>query len=303
MPNPTNRPPHQLSRGINLILLAAVSNALLILLVKFSAASLPISLIVFVRFVITLFILLPICLIKYRGKMLKQLKTDRLKFHIFRDSVGFFGIFTFFYAAKHISLANTSLLFNTSPLFVPIIAFFWQKLKIFHRLWWGLGIGFLGVVFILHPGKDMFQWAAILGLLSGFIAALVLITNRLLAYTEPPLRTLFYYFFIGSILGFFVWLPEAKESLQQLNWHNALLLLGVGISGYLYQFFVTTSTRYAPVRLTSSFLYVSVIISLFFDWYFLGRVGDFYDLLGIVLVIVGGVLIVLMYPKDDYQKR
>jgi len=87
------------------------------------------------------------------------------------------------------------------------------------------------------------------------------------------------------------------------NRYTLLMLLGVGVFSYLYQLFMTSATKHAPVRLTGSFLYSGVIFAAFFEWLIWNVVPNIWSLVGTILVIVGACLLLFLYPKDDYKVR
>src|SRR3990167_3545458 len=260
------RPKTEIYKAIPLILAAAFFNTLMILFVKISAQSVSIQIVLFARYLVTLIILLPFIYFNPAKQSVgTYLKTERLPLHLFRDIFGLISVLCYFYAAKSISLADATVLFNTAPLFIPIIAFFWGGLKIVHRLWWGMGVRFLGDNLILQPGQELFNPATLIGLISGFCAAVVFVGSRYLAYSEPALRNMFYYFAVGTAVACVMLLTVSKNVWHVLDMNSILLLIGIGAFGYLYQLCFTHGARYAPVRLTSSFLYASVIFAMLFD--------------------------------------
>lgn len=298
------RPKTELYKAIPLILTAAFFNTLMILFVKIAAESVSIQIVLFARYLITLIILLPFIYFNpVKQPVYSYLKTERLPLHLFRDMCGLISVLCYFYAAKSLSLADATVLFNTAPLFIPIIAFFWGGLKIMHRLWWGMALGFLGVILILHPGRELLSLASIAGLFSGLCAAIVFVGGRYLSYSEPPLRTMFYYFVVGTVLALIMLIISPEDSWKIFDIKSILLLVSVGVCGYFYQLCFTHGSKYAPVRLTSSFLYASVIFSLFLDWFIWHVTPNSVSLIGIFCVIIGACLLLFLYPKDDYQKR
>lgn len=298
------RPKTEIYKAIPLILAAAFFNTLMILFVKISAQSVSIQIVLFARYLVTLIILLPFIYFNPAKQSVgTYLKTERLPLHLFRDIFGLISVLCYFYAAKSISLADSTVLFNTAPLFIPIIAFFWGGLKIVHRLWWGMGLGFLGVILILHPGRELLHLASVAGLFSGFCAAIVFVGGRYLTYSEPPLRNMFYYFVVGAIIAFFMLIISPGNSWKIFDTKSILLLVSVGVCGYFYQLCFTHGSKYAPVRLTSSFLYASVIFSILLDWFIWHVTPNSISLIGIFCVIMGACLLLFLYPKDDYQKR
>ncbi|EKD54908.1 MAG: hypothetical protein ACD_60C00035G0008 [uncultured bacterium] len=298
------RPKTELSKAIPLILLAAFFNTLMVFFVKIVSTSVSTQLIVLVRYVITLIILMPFIYFNpAKQSMSSFLKTKRFPLHFVRDVFGLVSVLCSFYAAKNISLADATILFNTAPLFIPIVAFFWGGLKIMHRLWFGMGLGFLGVLLILHPGRELFHFAAVAGLFSGVFAAIAYVGGRYLTYSEPPLRNMFYYFIVGSLMALILVICS-RENFSALFYPKVLLLLlAVGVFGYFYQWCSTHAARHAPVRLTSSFLYTSVIFSMFLDWFFWNVTPNLIAILGMLSIIGGACLLLFLYPKDDYQKR
>ena len=277
------RPKTELRKAVPLVLLAAFFNTLMIVLVKGISHLFPIQVILFARYLITLLIILPFIYFNpAKERVFVYLKTHRLLLHLFRDILGLISVFCYFYAASSISLADATVLFNTAPLFIPIIAFFWGGLKIVHRLWWGMGVGFLGVILILQPGQELFNPATLIGLISGFCAAVVFVGSRYLAYSEPALRNMFYYFAVGTAVACVMLLTVSKNVWHVLDMNSILLLIGIGAFGYLYQLCFTHGARYAPVRLTSSFLYASVIFAMLFDGLIWHVVPRFLSLMGIL---------------------
>lgn len=297
------RPATNLKKGLPLVLLTAVMNAGLLLFVKLASQTLPIATVAFFRFFITLIVIFPVIAIQFPETFRQHIKTQRIRLHLVRDLVGVSGLFCYFYAAKELDLADASILFNTVPLFIPLVVFFWRKVKILHRLWWGLGIGFAGVIIMLHPGEEVFQWASLVGLLSGILTAITITSVRLLSFSEPPTRTLFYFFLVGTIITFLIGVAHPEGFLTALTWHNLLFVLGVAACAYFYQFFMTTSTQYVPVRLSSAFMYLAVIFSLILDWLIWGRLPDSLGAVGIVLIIGGACLTLFLYPKDGPRKE
>lgn len=298
------RPKTELYKAIPLVIAAAFFNALMLLFAKLSSLYVSVQMLLFYRFFITLIIILPFIYFNPEKKTMPDfLKTKKISLHLIRDLSGLISIICYFYAAKSMSLADTTVLFYTAPLFIPIVAFFWGGLKIVHRLWWGIGVGFGGVIIILNPGHEILNMAAIAGLLSGIFAAITFVGGRYLTYSEPPLRNMFYYFLVGSIIAFTLLLISHTNVGSIFQQKSIVFLIAVGIFGYFYQLCLTYGSKHAPVRLTSSFLYVGVIFSMLLDWFVWRLKPGLYSLLGILCVIAGACLLLFLYPQDDYKKH
>lgn len=290
--NSTNHVP----TAIFLVLVASFFSALMALFVKLSSTSMPISYVLLSRFVISWVICVSSTLVK-RKKFRMIFSTFHPKLQILRAVTGSVSLLCFFYAVKYLSLGTATVLFSVSPFFVPIIARVWKKVSFYKPLWWVMALGFVGILIVIHPHRYAFGFGAILGLVSGIGTAFVVFFNRVLAYDESTITTLFYDFTIG-ILFSIAWIIFRGVHYPTID-GNIVYLLGVGLAGYAYLYFSVASTRYAPVRLSAPFMYATTIFSVLFDWIIWGIVPTVLALSGIMLIVISGILMLYLYP---YQK-
>ena len=233
-------------------------------------------------------------IVKHR---LPQLKTKRLGLHFIRASTGFTSFLCLFASLKSISLVDGMLLSYTEPLWIPFVALIWLKVKMKGYIWWGILIGFAGIVLILQPTGEGLSSGAILALLSGMLAAITLISIHRLAGTEPTYRTLFY----NSVFGILVTLPSIILYFHLVSLKDLIYLSGVGLFTYLSQYLVTYSFRHANPTTLGPFCYTVVLFSGILGWIFWNEIPNTISFLGMILVIAGGVLSV--YFEQKYQKN
>ena len=112
-------------RGAYCAVLAALMFAFMGVAVRYSSASLPNELVVFLRNGFGLVFLLPWLL--RRGTA--GLATKRLPAHIVRTIAGLSAMYCFFYAIAHLHLGKAVLLNYSSPVFIAVIALIWLKEK------------------------------------------------------------------------------------------------------------------------------------------------------------------------------
>lgn len=148
-----------------------------------------------------------------------------------------------------------------------------------------MGIGFVGIVFILHPDHEMFQLPSFIALLSGILGAIGISLIRALSKVGSLRQILFYNFFLATVVAglvsIFAWVPITKE--------DFIILLGVGICGALYQLFSTLTYKKIPVRVSSSFMFLCILFGTLLDWVVLGLIPVRETLIGMGLVILGGL--------------
>jgi len=276
--------------GVTFGILAALSLALMSLMTKLIGDQVSTSMVVFVRFSISLILILP-SVIKHHKSVIRVANPLKL---LFRSIFSLLSLTSFFYVLKFVPLTEGLLLTNTSTLFIPLILFALHQIHTSKKIWIGVVLGFIGIAFVLKPGADFFQPIDLVGLASGFFAAIVYISIRFLTKTNSILQILFYNFLICSIIsGSFVlfnWKP--------FNLNVLFLLFAVGVFGAIYQFFNTLSIAKAPIRYTSSLQFLSIVFGVPADFFIWNTIPNRYSLIGIILVILGGIITIYFGQKE-----
>jgi drug/metabolite transporter (DMT)-like permease len=270
-----------LPRGAALMVLSALLFAGMGLGVKLASASVPVTMVVFVRSAIGLALLLPWALA--RGT---SLRTRRLGEHLARGLAGLGAMYCFFYALGRLRLADAVLLNYSLPLFMPFVESVWLREPFPPRLWSAIGLGFAGIVLILKPGLGLFQPAAVVGLAAALFAAVAQVGVRGLTRTEPIARIIFYFGLISTAVAA---LPVAVawDTPPRAAW---VPLAATGLLGTAAQFSLTSAYSHAPAARVGPFIYSSVVFAGALDWLFFGKLPDPLSVAGAVLVAGAGVL-------------
>ena len=135
------------------------------------------------------------------------------------------------------------------------------------------------------------------------MGAIALVSLRFAHYEEPVGRTLFYNFAIATVVMLIVSLFSFRADWHALKASSLLLLLIVGVLALIAQIFLTFATRHAPVRLLSPFFYITVIFSIFLDRWLWQTALTKEVLWGCIFIVLGNVLMVVLYPKDDLKRH
>jgi drug/metabolite transporter (DMT)-like permease len=270
--------------------ISALSFALMSVFVKLIGTELPVAMLVFARFAISFILLLP-WLVTAQNFSFKVQSPFRYTSRILSALLALF--FTF-YAIKFIPLVDVLLLNNTSPLFVPMIAWFMTGAKTPPKATVGIVLGFVGIAIILEPGQDIFSAAALFALLAGFLSAVAIVQMRLLSKESPILQMLFYYFAVSCLISGIATVAEWQMPSNMQAW---LLLLAIGIFGTLYQVFATLSYAKAPVRLMAPLTFLSVVFGGYFDWLIWNHIPTPLTMIGAILVICGALITIYFGQK------
>ena len=181
---------------------AAFFYATMICVVKL-AKDINFETLVFFRTFICSCLILPFCI-----KKKNVFATKKIGLHVLRAFVGIGALYCSFFAAKHLPIVDVVLLFNTLPFFIPIIVFLWHREKISWKRILAILMGFIGVIFVLRPDFSFINIPGFIGLASGLLGAMALVTVHRLAKTEP-IETILFYFFL-----FFLCFLDGKQFLQ-----------------------------------------------------------------------------------------
>lgn len=289
MPETSTLRTGNLGLGILLTVLAFLSVAIMSALGKAASKSISSGVLVFFQNSISLVLLLPWVIRDGIG----NLKTEHLGLHCVRGISGMLSQYFMFVALNYIPLVDAVLLVNAAPLFIPIITWIWLKHRIGVRLWLSLVIGFIGIVLILQPGRDVVSWATPLALVAGILSAIALVTVGRLNTTEPSLRILFYYFLISTILTapllITKWSPPEPRA-----W---IYLIGIGLTMAIAQILLILAYEQASPSRVSPFNYSVVVFSGIIGWIVWNEIPNALSIVGTILVCAGGILSVIHYHK------
>lgn len=209
--------------------------------------------------------------------------------HFFRAAFGVAASFLYLLSLQKIPMVNATLLFNTSPIFIPILTIFWLGDAVSKKSWAAVLLGFLGIVVIIRPTGEIFEQAGdFFGLASGISLAVAYLLIKILTKTEPSYRIIFYFFVIGFILQ----LPFIYIAGSFPEWHTLLYSSLAGLSLTLAQLFLVLAYRNANASQVGVYQYSSVVFVGLMDWIFWGVVPPMFDLIGVLLVIIAGSIII-----------
>ncbi len=275
--------------GVLLAGVAALCFALMGFFVKLVPHAIPSVEIIFFRFIIGLILLIPFVLTRRDFSF----KMHRPALYLLRISLALISLSCMFYSLRHVALVNVILLFNTSPLFMPILVFVFMGIKTHRTILISILIGFVGIIFVLHPTAGLFNPVALFAVAGGFTAACAYLTVRKLTLEHSTLQLVFYLFlfctFISGLAMLPYWVTPDK--------HSLFLLLMVGIVGVLFQLLITMALKIAKARLVTPIIYLAVIFGGVLQWIAFGQVPHVNVIIGSCLVIIGAIATVYFGGK------
>jgi len=179
-----------------------------------------------------------------------------------RAVLGVVSLVTTFTAFSLMPMAETTVLLFTSSLFIPVLGVLFLREKVGPWRWSAVFIGFAGVVVMAGPAGQASMLGVGVALAAALMHASLQIVLRYLGRYESPETVTFYFMVIGTLvtalpLPFIAVTPTLAE---------VPLLFGVGLSGAMAQWLLSTAFRNAPAAIVTVFNYSGIIWATLFGW-------------------------------------
>ena len=277
--------------GICFILFSSLGLSVTGLLGKIGFRSFTVSGMIFWRFFIAFLICLS--LLSLFRKRDRKVSLGNFYIHILRAVLVLISQYSFYFFLERSNLMNAVALLNTGPLFIPLIerGFLGRRLRA--STWISLVISFVGVLFVLQPGNDLFTWIGLLGLFAGFCQGASQVIFGINSKKEASDVSVFILMTLTSAISFVFYVFSSEETFvpgAQLSWDVVLIVMGLGIASVMNQIFRAEAYKRGSPSKLAVFLYMSIVFASCFDWLFFHTIPPMLSFLGAALIILGGTV-------------
>jgi drug/metabolite transporter (DMT)-like permease len=226
------------------------------LFVKMGAAHFGAAELAFYRSLFTLVSVF--ALVTVRGQ---SLRSPHMPHHLLRGVVGAISLMGYFYAISRLPLATAQSLNYTSPIFLAIATTVVLGERFSPWLIVAVVMGFAGVGMLLQPNfEEGKEGAAVIGLLSGVLAAWAYLSVRTLGRLgEPDWRVVFWFGVVASVLCA-AW-QLASSTFHPVRWDNAWILVAMGACGTAAQLAMTRAYRTGNTLVVGAFSYSTIVFA------------------------------------------
>ena len=279
------------------MLAASLSFACMGVLVKLGGAQFSASELVFYR---SFFGLLFVAVLILQKRT--PLATPHWRGHLWRGLSGTVAMMLYFYCISTLPLATAITLNYTSAMFLTVLTLAVYKDRFHLPLTASLALGFIGVVLLLHPTFEREQFVSgLLGLASGFLAAVALVNVRQLGLMgEPAVRVVFYFNLVATLFSG-VWMTQTEVHPVTMN--NLWLLLGMGASATFAQIAMTHAYRVGQTQVVSTLSYSTIVFASLFGLLLWNETLPLGSWLGIALIIGSGMLSLRLAPTHTEASK
>ena len=217
---------------------------------------------------------------KSRGLLLARGATNALQ------------IILYFVTVQHIPLPTAFTIRQITPIFTALLGVIVVKESLSLRQLIFFAISFAGIVLLNGFVVTDASWYIFVGLISALVGAISYVLVSKMKDKEHPLVIAVY----GYLMSIFLTVPYLVNDFVIPQWHEALIIIGISILGYLVQYYSIKAYQYGPVALVSASYYAGVVYTLIFSYLFFGEVLPPVKFLGLALVLLG-VLLNIFYGQ------
>ena len=217
---------------------------------------------------------------------------------LIRVFLGLFAQVLFFVSLSGGSLLITILLFNTSPLFIPVIRFIFLKKGINYFNLSCIIVSFFGIYLILGTGNGGVDIYALSALFAGVLnAASQVVLHNASQKEDVFIMNLWIYTFIGLLM--IIFLPFNISAISDLNniFTQPIVIwicIAIIIFSISSQIFRVKAFKYTKdPSFIAPGMYFSVVVAAILDRYMYHTHVGFVEILGIVIVCFSSILSVI----------
>lgn len=279
----------QKQKAILLMLLSTFSFSVMQLVVKLSGGAFPVMEQVLARNLVTLFVgayLVVKAKDTFFGKPENRLAV------LGRSILGYIGVVGYFYATKHMNVADASLLHRSSPFFVILFSAIFLRIPLRKVQGAALLIAFAGSVLVIRPGFDSSVFPALIGVLSAAGAGGAYVLINYLKGKESNATIIFCFSLVSTVLSILLGWREFHVPVG-VEW---LYLLGIGICAAAGQIALTSAYKMTAPGEVSIINYLGIAFSAVLGLVFLQEAIGLRSLLGMVCIFSAALL--LYFHKD-----
>lgn len=278
--------------ALGVILLPAMDAAAKIMGDSIAAAS-----IVLARFGFQSLFLLP-----FVWRELYLPRGEELRLHLWRALGICSSTLCFFAAIQVMPQVDALAIFFTMPLLVTLLAPWMLGEKIGWRRLSAVGVGMIGALIIIQPGRSPFGSIALLPLMAALGFAFYLLFTRKLARSSSTHQGVsvftmqFYSGVFGSLMILLMILVMQPFNLpafdlQWPEWWQWRQLILVGILASVGHVMVTKAFQYADASVLAGFQYTELISAAVLGWWLFGDIPTVHTWIGSAILVGSGLYV------------
>ena len=237
----------------------------------------------------------------------RTLFTPGLHRMIGRGFVMFIAYTSYYLALAALPLATTVALYFAAPLFITLLSVLILHEKVGPMRWLAVAAGFAGVIIMVRPGSDLFDWAAPLAVISGLTYGISMVAARKLGTTETAAALAFWgnAVFLGCALilsgifgtGDFAGVGHKSVAFMTRGWvmptgFGVGLMMACGVIAAAGLTLLTQAYRISESNVVAPFEYTALVWGVLYGWMFWSDWPDTTGWIGIGIIVGAGLFVI-----------
>ena len=256
--------------------------------VRLAGNTLPLGQILFIRSLLTTVVLLAFAL--YGGVFrITVPKADKWRI-FFRSIAEALTAYFFLTAVMNMPFANVTAILQILPVTVTLAAAFVFKEKVGVFRITLIILGFLGVILIINPSTDGFNFYAFYALIAVVLITIRDLITRKLSSEVPTLIPT-----VSASIGVLLFsiILMINTPLQSLNTQNSIYIILAAFFIIFGYYSAVLVMRSGEISFISPFRYTAILFALILGFIFFDEQPDEIALLGIVIVMLSGIILMM----------
>jgi len=307
--------------GIVWFILSLVLDNLNDLIMKYVGGAMGSQQIIFIRFLSSTVMLLPLILWRYQAQLkaratseqpfgqafmqasqqenthtlshdLHQQNKTHIGLHILRSFLLYIGMVLWCFGLSHVPMAMATSINFTIPIFILIFARFFLQERLTIGKMTSTFLGFFGVLVVISPWDQTMAVGQMFGskvlLVSAMLFALLDVVNKCFVEKESNLSMLFY---SGLFVTLFSAIPAGMHWVSP-SVSSVLFLMLLGLTGNLILYCLLKAFSYVEITAVAPYRYLELTLSAFLGYLVFSEIPHTTTYLGAGLIALSSLILV-----------
>tara|TARA_Y100001970_G_scaffold254565_1_gene330423 strand:+ start:60 stop:920 length:861 start_codon:yes stop_codon:yes gene_type:complete len=230
-----------------------------------------------------------------RKKNVRVWKTNNLKLQLIRSLCSILETAFFVTSFRYLSLGDVHSVAALSPIIVVALSIIFLKEFVDKKIWFAIFFGFIGVLIILRPGFDVFNFKSLIPLGAAFTFAIYQILTKKVSEVDKDETSLFF----TSLFGVITMVILASIYWVDFIFISYFLLPLIGIMMSLAHYSLIIALARAPANKIQPFHFSLIFWAIIYGFVFYNDVPDVPTVFGALIIVLSGIYIIHQQRKNQ----
>ena len=230
-----------------------------------------------------------------RKKNVRVWKTNNLKLQLIRSLCSILETAFFVTSFRYLSLGDVHSVAALSPIIVVALSIIFLKEFVDKKIWFAIFFGFIGVLIILRPGFDVFNFKSLIPLGAAFTFAIYQILTKKVSEVDKDETSLFF----TSLFGVITMVILASIYWVDFIFISYFLLPLIGIMMSLAHYSLIIALARAPANKIQPFHFSLIFWAIIYGFVFYNDVPDVPTVFGALIIALSGIYIIHQQRKNQ----